>query len=81
VITVVVALYATLRDYLPGAELGQAPPVDVPEGTALSHLLSEVLNLPSEQAKVVFVNGVSRKGDYVLCDGDRVAVFPPIGGG
>jgi molybdopterin synthase sulfur carrier subunit len=81
VITVVVALYATLRDYLPGAQLGEALPVEVPEGTALSQLFSEELNLPSEQVKIVFVNGASRKGDYLLCDGDRVAVFPPIGGG
>jgi molybdopterin synthase sulfur carrier subunit len=81
VITVEVALYATLRQYLPGAGLGKAVPVQVPQGTAVSQLLSGELSLPSEQVKIIFVNGVSRKGDYVLADGDRVAVFPPIGGG
>lgn len=80
-ITAEVALYATLRKYLPGAELGEALPVEVPEGTTLSQLLTEELSLPSEQVKIVFVNGVSRKGDYVLAGGDRVAIFPPIGGG
>lgn len=80
-VTVQVAVYATLRAYLAEAKLGQAVSVTLPEGTTVTQLLEEKLGIPRKEVKIVFVNGVSRKGGYALAAGDRVAVFPPIGGG
>lgn len=31
--------------------------------------------------KIIMVNGRRQDTDFILKDGDRVAVFPPVGGG
>ena len=33
------------------------------------------------EVKTVWVNGASRSFEHVLADGDRVGIFPAIGGG
>jgi molybdopterin synthase sulfur carrier subunit len=81
VITVEVALYATLREHVPEAKLGQTVSVTLPKGTTVAQLLEEKLGIPRSEMKIIFVNGVSRKGGYALAAGDRLAVFPPVGGG
>jgi molybdopterin converting factor small subunit len=43
--------------------------------------LTQRLGIPSEEIKIVFVNGVTVDLDKPLADGDRVGIFPPIGGG
>lgn len=43
--------------------------------------LAERLNIPIEEVKIVFVNGLAADLDRVLADGDRVGIFPPVGGG
>lgn len=74
-------LYATLQQYRPDAQLGQAVVSELAEGTVLQRFLDETLGLPPGLVKTVFVNGVSRSFDYVLADGDRVGIFPLIAGG
>ena len=39
------------------------------------------LSIPAEEIKIIFVNGVAAALDRPLADGDRVGVFPPVGGG
>lgn len=39
------------------------------------------LSIPPEEIKIVFVNGLAASLDQPLADGDRVGVFPPVGGG
>lgn len=80
-VTVEVVLYASLRKYLPEAKLGEGVPVRVGDASTVDELLEGELGIPSKEVKIVFVNAVSRKGNHVLSDGDRVAVFPPVGGG
>jgi sulfur-carrier protein len=77
---VAVKLFATLRRHYPELEIGEAMPVTLPERTTVAQLV-ERLELPKEQVKLVFVNGRVQKGAYVLCDGDEVGMFPPVGGG
>lgn len=43
--------------------------------------LTQRLNIPLEEVKIVFVNGLATDLDRVLADGDRVGIFPPVGGG
>ena len=78
--TVHVKLFATLRQYKTGLGLGEAFPVDLPDGTTVQGLIRH-LGLPEEQVKVVFVNALFREMDHVLADGDELGIFPAVGGG
>ena len=37
--------------------------------------------IPESDAKLIFVNGIGVEKDALLHDGDRVGIFPPVGGG
>ncbi|MBF0481000.1 MAG: MoaD/ThiS family protein [Desulfovibrionaceae bacterium] len=39
------------------------------------------LGIPEEEVAVVFVNGVHAPRETLLADGDRVGLFPAVGGG
>ena len=69
-------LYATLNKFLPDSA-GQYP---VKEGATVLSLI-ENLGIPRKEAKLVFVNGVKRDIETPLKAGDRVGIFPPVGGG
>ena len=43
--------------------------------------LTKRLGIPLEEIKLVFINGAAVSVDAVLADGDRVGIFPPVGGG
>lgn len=75
-----VKLFATLSRYAVGVQPGTAWEVELPEGATLQDLIDH-LRIPSEEARVAFVNGLSRSMDWVLQPGDEVGVFPPIAGG
>jgi sulfur-carrier protein len=80
-IRVEVRLYATLGTYQPDVSIGEAAVCDLVDGTTVRKLLEETLGVPPDQVKTVFVNAVSQRFDYVLADGDRVGIFPPVAGG
>ncbi|HDQ71484.1 MAG TPA: MoaD/ThiS family protein [Chloroflexi bacterium] len=75
-----VKLFATLRRHYPEMEIGEAMPVELAEGATVDQLLAS-MDLPTDQVKVVFVNGVVQPGDHVLQADDVVGLFPPVGGG
>jgi molybdopterin synthase sulfur carrier subunit len=79
-ITVHVKLFATLRGYRPGLGLGEAFPVELPDGATVGQLV-RLLGLPEEEVKMIFVNGIVRDREHVLADGDELGIFPPVGGG
>ena len=71
-----IRLFATLSRFLPrGADQYAIEPRQT-VGTLL-----ECLKIPREKAKLVFVNGIRAALDTPLEDGDRVGIFPPVGGG
>jgi molybdopterin synthase sulfur carrier subunit len=39
------------------------------------------LRIPKDQVKLIFIDGVKEDADVLLHGGERVGVFPPIGGG
>jgi len=68
--------YATLAPLTPAG----ANAFPIKEGETVK-ALAERLNIPLEEVKIVFVNGLAAELDRVLADGDRVGIFPPVGGG
>ncbi|HAZ27455.1 TPA: molybdopterin synthase sulfur carrier subunit [Candidatus Acetothermia bacterium] len=79
-ITVEIRLYADLGRHTPDLRVGEPRSVAVPAGTTVGDLLTKLGILP-EVVRLVFVNGAARPLDWELRDGDRVGIFPPIGGG
>jgi sulfur-carrier protein len=79
-ITVKVKLFATLRRHYPDHGIGEEMPVELPDGATLEYLI-EQLQLPDEEVKVTFVDGIVRKKGHHLDDGAEVGIFPPVGGG
>lgn len=72
---ITIKLFATLSQYTPADETYPVEP-----GTAIRDLLRQ-LGVPEDEVKLIFVNG--RKGDLTttLQGGERVGIFPPVGGG
>ena len=79
-ITVEVALFATLRKYRLEGDDTSPFRLDVPEGTTVGGLM-RILGIPATETKQVFAGSQRRGGTYVLQDGERVAIFPPVAGG
>jgi molybdopterin converting factor small subunit len=75
-----VRLYATLRDYAPPESNAGVFVKTVPSDSTLEGVLV-ILNIPAAKVHMRMVNGLGVTDDHVLKDGDRVGLFPPIGGG
>ena len=45
------------------------------------HNIIKQLGIPENEAKLIFINNKKGTPDSVLKDGDRLGIFPPIGGG
>jgi len=71
-----IKLFASLKQFLP--ESADHYPID--PGTSIQDLLIR-LQIPLEEAKLIFVNGVKNAPDTMLSGGERIGVFPPVGGG
>jgi molybdopterin converting factor small subunit len=73
-------LAATLKKYVPGCygETGYEASVE-PESTVLD--LCRQLQIPEMEVKMIMIEGVAAGLDSVLTGNERVALFPPIGGG
>lgn len=75
-----VQLFATLRDYSLNGVKNEPFEVELSEGSTLSHLIN-MLKLPERVPKILLVNGVHRKEQDELKEGDSVGIFPPLAGG
>jgi len=75
-----VRLYATLRKYHPNPGNSDAFTIELDDDTKLGDLVDK-LKIPREQVGVLMVNGKWEKEGYLLREGDRVGLFPLIGGG
>lgn len=54
--------------------------LELPEGSSLGDLLAR-LEIATEEAKIMIVNGSGVSAEHKLADKDVVAIFPPIAGG
>ena len=75
-----VRVFAGLESCIPGSRFGQPIPVEVPEG-ANGYALLEKLKIPRGKAFSFLINGLHKDFDALLAEGDRVSIFPPLGGG
>ncbi len=71
-----IKLFASLGRYMP--ESSDAFLID--PGISVGEL-ALALGVPLESAKLIFVNGQKRDLAATLSGGERVAIFPPVGGG
>lgn len=76
-VRVKVNLYATLRSHVGGVPSVE---VDIDAGRTVREVL-EQLGVPPGESRIVFVNNRSSTPSHPLQGGERVGVFPAIGGG
>jgi molybdopterin converting factor small subunit len=69
-------LFADLGKFLPDS--GDNYPVT--PGISVGKLIAG-LNIPEEKAKLIFIDGVRGDLDSILQGGERIGIFPPVGGG
>jgi sulfur-carrier protein len=75
-----VLLAATLRKYVPGYDAGTGYIMQIEDGTSVRDL-AQRLFIPEQEVKLIMVNGVHADWDTMLKGDERVAYFPPVGGG
>jgi molybdopterin converting factor small subunit len=75
-----VFLSTVLRRYVGGYEPANGILLEPAEGETVRSLCDR-LGIPSEKIKMVMVNGRSSSLDHSIVEGDRVGLFPPVGGG
>jgi len=75
-----VAVFATLRRYLPDLKLGQTRSLEIRQGTT-ARQVAEQLGLPVDEVQVVMRNHAHASLDDVLDEDDRLVFIPLIDGG
>ncbi len=73
-------LFAFLARYKPKNTGKGSWIVNCKEGTSVADLLLQ-LKVPLKEVQLIFLNGVHVTRETVLKEGDRVGIFPPVGGG
>ena len=69
-------LFASLQKFTPSS--ADNYPIDA--GQTIQSLIDN-LNIPLEHAKLIFIDGVRSELTAQLNGGERVGIFPPVGGG
>lgn len=75
-----VNLYATLKKYMKNETGGKPLVLEISEDINVKDMIQK-LKVPADSVKLIFINGVHAKRDTILKDGDRLGLFPPVGGG
>ncbi|MGA2227367.1 MAG: MoaD/ThiS family protein [Syntrophobacteraceae bacterium] len=73
-------LAATLRKYVPGYNGETGCEVSIEPGATVRSL-ARLLAVPEQEVKLIMIEGIAADWDAVLAGNERVALFPPIGGG
>lgn len=72
-------VYTGLEKYT-GTRYGDLITLQLAEGTTVRDVIKQY-GIPEEEVFSSLVNGLHKPFDTILQDGDRVAFFPPVGGG
>lgn len=73
-------LFASLARFKTADAARRSWMVSCEEGSTVQDLL-ETLGVPMGEVKLIFRNGVKCLPETPLQEGDRIGVFPPVGGG
>ncbi|UCF92789.1 MAG: MoaD/ThiS family protein [Desulfobacterales bacterium] len=71
-----IKLFATLQKFSPDS----AHNYSIESGITIRNLI-EQLDIPVEKAKLIFVDGIKADLTSTLQGGERIGIFPPVGGG
>jgi molybdopterin converting factor small subunit len=71
-----IKLFAALQHFTPDS----ADHFPIETGTSIRSLLDR-LDIPPAKAKLIFIDGIKVDIDHTLSGGERVGIFPPVGGG
>jgi molybdopterin converting factor small subunit len=71
-----IKLFAGLQQFAPPSSDSYL----IEPGINIENLL-EQLKIPREKAKLIFINGVKAEYTATLQGGERIGIFPPVGGG
>lgn len=75
-----VFLAATLRRYVPGYDGAVGCALEVRRGSCVRDV-AKAFGVPEDEVKLILVNGIGSNWETVLEGDERVALFPPVGGG
>ena len=75
-ICIEIKLFASLTKFLPES----ADKYEIKPGETVRNLLTQ-LRIPEKDAKLIFIDGIRSDMDTALKGGERVGIFPPVGGG
>ncbi len=75
-----ILLSSTLRKYHSDYDPLKGLEVSFDGKKTIADLCAKI-SIPLDKIKVVMVNGRSASLDYILAGDERVALFPPVGGG
>lgn len=67
--------FATLSDFTPEGNV-----LAVGDGTTIQQVI-DLLGITVEDVKIMFINGKHKSLESVLKEGDRLGLFPAVGGG
>jgi len=73
---ITIKLFATLNRFRPAAPENYT----IEPGITVNKLLEE-LCVPKDEVKIIFIDGVRHDFGSVLKGGERVGIFPAVGGG
>jgi molybdopterin converting factor small subunit len=71
-----IKLFASLKKFMPATAENYA----IETGVSVHKLLQQ-LGIPEDKIKLVFIDGVRAELTSTLKGGERVGIFPPVGGG
>ena len=75
-----IKLSSTLRNYVNGYDPVQGLEFELETGRSVVQVV-ESLGIPPEKIKFAMINGIHAGLDQELADGDRLGLFPAVGGG
>ncbi len=75
-----IMLAANLRKYVPRYDGAVGHSLEIEPGATVLDV-AQKLGIPPEEVKLIMVNGIGSRWETVLRGDERVALFPPVGGG
>ena len=73
-------LAASLRKYIPDYDAATGFNLQVEAGLTVRQIVRQ-LKIPEQEVKLIMIDGIGSQWDAILQGDERLALFPPVGGG